>query len=223
MTIKTPSDFTSHDDWLSYVRSEIAVSDQPYALAFGRIDLFRSFYRVQGLPFPAQFADELERIETLHDHERTAALGALNDTILGSLTKHLFNRVPPIPSEDDSHRRSPQEQIQELLNHLEQQNAYFKLWVDYKRDMADHPVADEWGEYLLQELGGRSAEEIAFVHAMVELDKLLTLFRDGDWALPGLSFERIWFLHSLRGSERMLQTRAVLGMLTAGLMACTSA
>ena len=87
MTRKTPSDFTSHDDWLSYVRSEIAVSDQPYALAFGRIDLFRSFYRMQGLPFPAQFAEELERIETLHDPERAVALGALNDSILASLTK----------------------------------------------------------------------------------------------------------------------------------------
>ena len=40
---------------------------------------------------------------------------------------------------------------------------------------------------------------------------------------PGLSFERIWFLHSLRGPERMLQTHAVLGMLTAELAACTSA
>jgi hypothetical protein len=58
---------------------------------------------------------------------------------------------------------------------------------------------------------------------MVELDKLLALFHDGNRVLPGLAFERIWFLHSLRGPERMLQTRAVLGMLTAELAACTSA
>jgi hypothetical protein len=58
---------------------------------------------------------------------------------------------------------------------------------------------------------------------MVELDKLLTLFYDGNRALPSLSVERIWFLDSLRGPERMLQTRAVLGMLTAELAACTSA
>ena len=53
MTRKTPSDFTSHDDWLSHVRREIAVSDQPYALAFGRMELFRSFYRMQGLAVPS--------------------------------------------------------------------------------------------------------------------------------------------------------------------------
>ena len=66
-------------------------------------------------------------------------------------------------------------------------------------------------------------EEIAFAHTMVELDKLLSLFHDKNRMLPGLSIERIWFLHSLRGPERMLQTRAVLGMLTAELAACTSA
>ena len=223
MTRKTPSDFTSHDDWLSYVRSEIAVSDQPYALAFGRIDLFRSFYRMQGLPFPAQFAEELERIETLHDRKRAVALEALNDTILGSLTKQLFNRVPPRPSKDDSRRPSPQEQTQKLLDHLAQQNPYFRLWIVYKRSVSDCSVAGSWDVCLLQELGTESGEEIAFAHAMVELDKLLTLFHDRNWVLPGLSFERIWFLHSLRGPERMLQTRAVLGMLTAELAACTSA
>ena len=89
--------------------------------------------------------------------------------------------------------------------------------------MKDHPVAEEWGEYLLQELGTPSVEEIAFAHAMVELEKLLSLFQDGNRVLPGLSFERIWFLDFIRGPERMLQTRAILGMLTAELAACTSA
>ncbi len=223
MTRKTPSDFACHDDWLSYARSEIAVSDQPYALAFGRIDLFRSFYRMQGLPFPAEFAEELERIETLHDPKRAVALEVLNDTILGSLTRQLSNRVPPTPSEDDSRRPSPQEEIQILRNHLAQQNPHFRLWIVYKRSVSDYSVAGGWDEYLLQELGSESDEETAFARAMVELDTLLTLFQDGNLALPSLTFERIWFLHSLRGTERMLQTRAVLGMLTAELAACTSA
>ena len=223
MTRKTPSYFTTHDDWLSYVRREIAVSDQPYALAFGRIDLFRSFYRMQGLRFPAQFAEELERIETPHDPERAVALVALNDTILANLTKQLSNRVPPTPSEDGWCRPSSQEQIQKLRNHLVQQNSYFRLWLVYKGCVSDYSVEGSWDEYLLQELGSESDEEIAFARAMVELDTLLTLFHDGNLALPSLTFERIWFLHSLRGPERILQTRAVLGMLTAELAVCTSA
>ena len=224
MTRTIPSDFGSHDDWLPHVRSEIAVLDQPYALALSRIDLFRSFYRMQGLPFPIPIAQEFERIEMLQDPERTAALETLNGEVLRNLTVHLFNQAQSNALESDSRfLPSPREQIQELRNHLAQQNPYFGLWVVYKRDVKDYPVAEEWGEYLLQELGARSAEEIAFAHAMVELEKLLSLFHDGNRVLPGLSFERIWFLHSLRGPERMLQTRAVLGMLTTELTACASA
>jgi len=224
MTRTIPSDFGSHDDWLLYVRREIPVPQQPYALALGRIDLFRSFYLTQGLPFPIPFAQEFERIEMLQDPERTAALEALNGEVLRNLTVRLFNQAQSNASESDSrYLPSPREQIQELRNHLAQQNPYFGLWVGYKRDVKDHPVTEEWGQYLLQELGARSAEEIAFAHAMIELDKLLTLFHDKNWALPGLAFERILFLHALHGPERMLQTRAVLGMLTAELAACTSA
>jgi hypothetical protein len=224
MTRTIPSDFGSHDDWLLHLRHEIPVPEQPYALALGRIDLFRSFYLMQGLPFPIPVAQEFERIEMLQDPERTAALEALNGEVLRNLTVHLFNRAQSSASEGDSRTLpSPREQIQELRNHLAQQNPYFGLWVVYQRDAKDHPVAEEWGEYLLQELGARSAEEIAFARAMIELEKLLSLFHDGNRVLPSLSFERIWFLHSLRGPERMLQTRAVLGMLTAELSACTSA
>jgi hypothetical protein len=224
MTRTIPSDFGSHDDWLLYVRREIPVPEQPYALALGRIDHFRSFYLMQGLPFPIPLAQEFERIEMLQDPERTAALEALNGEILRNLTVRLFNQTQSNAPESDSRfLPSPREQIQELRNHLAQQNLYFGLWVVYKRDVKDHPVTEEWDEYLLQERGPRSAEEIAFAHAMVELEKLLSLFHDGNRVLPGLSFERIWFLHSIRGPERMLQTRAVLGMLTAKLAACTSA
>jgi hypothetical protein len=224
MTRKTPSDFRSHDDWLLHVRREIPVPEQPYALAFGRTELLRSFYRIRRLPFPNPFDEKLERIEILHDPERTAGLEALNDEMFRNVTKHLLDRARPRISEDDALRpASPREQIRVLLRHLSQNNPYFALWVAYKKGVNDHSVAEDWDEYLLQELGAESAEEITFAHAMIELDKLLTLFDDGDRALPSLSVERIWLLDSLRGPERMLQTRAVLGMLTAELTACTSA
>ncbi len=224
MTRKTPSDFRSHDDWLLHVRREIPLSEQSYALAIGRTELFRGFYRVQGLGFPSKLAKELERIEMLHNPERTAALEALNEEMFKSLTGRLLDRARSGISESDALRSAfPREQVRELLRHLSQNNPHFALWVAYKKGMNDHSVAEEWDEYLFQELGAESAEEITFAHAMVELDKLLTLFHDGNLALPSLSIERIWFLDSLRGPERMLQARAVLGMLTAELAACTSA
>jgi hypothetical protein len=220
---KNPSDFRSHDEWLEHVRHEIPVLEQPYALAFGRVELFRKFYRMRGVLFPTQFAEEFERIEKLHDPERTVALESLNDIIFRSLTRHLFNRARRTISKDDAQLpATPREQIEELLSHLARKNPYFALWSVYKTGVSDHSVAEEWEEYLLQELGTQSADEIAFTRAMVELDKLLNHFYDENLALPSFAFERVWFLHYLRGRERMAQTRAVLGMLTAELGACTS-
>src|SRR6202521_5466195 len=101
MTRTIPSDFGSHDDWLLHVRREIPVPEQPYALALGRIDLFRSFYRTQGLPFPIPVAQEFERIEMLHESERTTALEALNGEVLRNLTVHLFNQTQSNAPESD--------------------------------------------------------------------------------------------------------------------------
>jgi hypothetical protein len=224
MTRKTPSEFGSHDDWLMHVRSEIPLPEQPYALAIGRMDLFRSFYRIQGLHFPAQFAEEVERIEALLDPGRTVALEALNDVIFRALTMHLFNRAQPTTSIDEWETpASTRRQTQELLSHLAQKNPYFALWSGYKSGVSDRSVAEKWDDYLAQELGPHRAEEIDFTRSMVELDRLLTLFHDDSLPLPRLAFERIWFLHYLRGPERMAQTRAVLGTLMAELGACTSA
>ena len=224
MTRKTPSDFGSHDDWLTHVHCEIPTSEQPYALAVGRLELFRAFYRMQGLPFPVQFGEELKRIETLLDPGRTVALEALNDAIFRALTMHLFNRAQPTTSVDEWQTpASPRRQIEELLSHLARKNPYFALWSGYKSGATDRSVVEEWDDYLAQELGPHCADEIDFTRSMVELDRLLTHFHDDNSPLPRLTFERIWFLHYLRGPERMSQTRAVLGTLVAELGACTSA
>ena len=224
MTTMTPANFGNHDEWLAYVRSEIPASEQPYELAIGRTQLFRRFYRVRQLEFPRQFAEQLDRIDKLDDPGRTAALEALNDTIFRSMTKHLFEGARLVSGGDDAQAPvSPQTQIDQLLSHLAQRNPYFACWIEYKKGVADHEIVEKWDEYLLQKLGAESPDEVAFAHAMVELDKLLGIFRDRNLALPSLGFERIWFLHYLRGPERMAQTRAVLGMLTAELAPCTSA
>ena len=179
---------------------------------------------MQGHEFPVPFATELERINEMHEPERTAAMETLNKAILANLTQLLADQSPPSRSASDPLApRSPHEQIHQLRSHLARMNPYFALWTAYKNGEREQLIAKDWHQYLLQQLGTESGEEIAFAHAMVELDKLLTLFHDRNWALPGLSLDRIWFLHLLRGPERMLQTRALLGMLTAESAACTSA
>jgi len=118
---------------------------------------------------------------------------------------------------------SAADEILRLLRHLTRTNPYFALWDLYKRGVGEHSVAGEWQQFLQEQLGPESEEEIDFASAMVELDKLLTTYRQHRLTLPMLSFERICFLHCVRGAERMAQTRAILGTLTAELAACTFA
>jgi hypothetical protein len=114
------------------------------------------------------------------------------------------------------------EEIRELLGYLTRTNPYFALWNLFKRGVSEHSAASEWREFLLEQLGPETDQEIEFACAMVDLDKLLAVYRDQRLALPMLLSERICFLHYIRGPERMAQTRAVLGTLTAELAACTS-
>lgn len=130
----------------------------------------------------------------------------------------------PIKSPIEQHQTSDalREQTRLLLSQLVQMNRYFALWDLYKRGIGERSVAGEWSQFLSEQLGPGNEEEIEFACAMMELDKLLAVYHDQNFALPSLSFERILFLHLLRGPERMAQTRAILGTLTAELAPCTS-
>ncbi len=115
------------------------------------------------------------------------------------------------------------DEILQLRGHLTRTNPYFALWDLHKRDVSEQSVAGEWRQFLQGQFGPGSDEDIDFTLAMAELDKLLTTFRQQRLTLPMLSFERICFLHCIRGAERMVQTRAILGTLTVELAACTFA
>ena len=78
-------------------------------------------------------------------------------------------------------------------------------------------------DYLCKELGQECEDDIAFTHAMVDLDKSLLYLLNRNLPLPKYFFKRCWFLHHLRGPERMLQTRALLNTLTEETEACASA
>jgi len=224
MNDKNPSDFSYHDQWLSYVRDNLPATRRAYALACGRTELFRGFYEVRKQTFPTQFTEELQRIRELGEPERTENLELLNQRIFASLTAFLSHEARPKPVEvDESIPVSSRDEIQRLLDHLTEKNPYFALWTAYKRGFEGNFDAQRWEDHLSQELGPGSARDIAFTRAMVELDKLLLYFRDRNLPLPEYFFGRCWFLHYLRGPERMLQTRALLNTLTEEIEACASA
>jgi hypothetical protein len=224
MNDKTPSDFRDHDQWLSYVRDNLPASRQAYVLAYGRTELFKSFYEVRKQTFPIEFTEELRRIRELGEPERTDNLEFLNQRIIASLKTFLSHEARPKPVEaDESIPESSRDEIDRLLDHLTEKNPYFALWTDHKQGTEGDFDAQRWGDHLSQELGPESERDIAFIRAMVELDQLLLYFRDRNLPLPEYFFERCWFLHHLSGPERMLQTRALLNTLTAEIEACASA
>jgi hypothetical protein len=224
MPVRRRTDFDNQDEWISYVRDFVPVVEREYVLACGRTELFKSFYEVRRQEFPAEYTQELERIQMLSEPYRTDSLEHLNERIFAGLTELLFQK--PQPKEFESAALapvSPKEQVEELLNHLAEKNPYFALWVDYKRGLAENSDTNDWDIYLWQELGSEGEDDIAFTKAMADLDKLLLYYRDRNVPLPRYFFERTWFLHYLRGPERMLQTRAVLNTLATETGECTSA
>jgi hypothetical protein len=224
MDKKTPADFNNHDEWLSYVRDDVPVTDRAYALACGRTELFKNFYKVRKQAFPVQFTNEMERIPLLDDPERTNQLESLNERIFASLTELLFNQAQPrIVEAEAVVPASPREQVAELFDHLAKKNPYFALWLAYEKATEGSSDTEEWEEYLRREFGPDSKDDISFTRAMVQLDKLLRYFRERNLPLPKYFFERTWFLHYLKEPERALQTRALLGTLAAEIEVCASA
>lgn len=209
MTKLSPSDFRDHADWIAYVRRCVPENEQSYTLANGRTELFTRLYRARKQSFPSDFEQERQRIETLTDPTRATALDQLNENIFADLTRGMFAlaRVEA-PESSLVAAPTPRQAVEELVQHLLQKNPHF---------------ARSKEQRVSGESGLTEPNNAEFASAMADLDKLLKVFWDRDQALPPLMFERVWFLHYLREPERMLQTRAVLSMLTAEILPCTSA
>lgn len=224
MDRKTLASFNNHEDWLSYVRREIPITEQPYALACGRTELFKRFYETRKRIFPSEFVTQLELIRALSEPHRTQNLESLNERIFVNLRMLLFNQADPkaIEAENVS-AMSPREQVADLLDYLEKNNPYFSLQGECRESASLTSDGETRVGYVDGKNDAADEDETAFALAMEELNRLLVYFQDKNLPLPRYFSERALFLHRLRGPERMLQTRALLNTLTAEMEACTSA
>ena len=224
MPIRSRTEFANQEEWTAYVHDCVPVVEREYVLACGRTELFKSFYEVRKHKFPSEYVRDLERIQALSEPARTESLEHLNDRIFASLTELLLHSATPKQIEGaPPASTSPREQVQDLLNHLAEKNPYFALWINYKCQFAESVDAKDWDYFLSKELGPENEDAIIFSKAMADLDKVLCYFRDRNLSLPRYFFERAWFLHYLRGPERMLQTRTLLNTLAMESGECTSA
>ena len=223
MNVKPRIDFGDHEQWTAYVRREVSPRDQGYVMALGRTDLFRRFYEARGRAFPEVFRQELYRIGTLDDPERTEALVALNGRIFTSLTCMLFaDASPALAQVNEEQAAVGHDGAEEVLNELSLRNPYFALCTGYRQAFGDQSNETEWDHYLRRKLGPDAENEICFAQAMMEMVSLLRYFRDRHLRLPRHFRDRVWFLHYLREPERSVQTRAILATLAGEIEACTS-
>jgi hypothetical protein len=219
-SLKMPTDFSDPKEWRAYVRATVPPEDVDFTLAYGRTMLFLSFYKVRGERFPEEFRAELTRIDGLSDPVRTASLVKLNDRILSATTQFLTTRAA---SSLGNETKAPRELIDKLLDNLARANPGFALWAHYSKCVQQQSDSPCWEEYVANECADGVEGEIEFTLLMGDLGKLLALFRDRNLALPPLYFERIAFLHHLRGPESNLQARAVVQGLLEVIASCASA
>jgi hypothetical protein len=215
-SLKMPTDFSDPKEWRAYVRATVPPEDVDFTLAYGRTMLFLRFYEVRGERFPEEFRAELTRIDGLSDPVRTASLVKLNDRILSATTQFLTTRAA---SSLGNETKAPSE----LIDNLARNNPCFALWTHYSNFVQQQPDAPCWEEYVANECKDGADGEMEFTLLMGDLGKFLALFRDRNLALPPLYFERISFLHHLRGPERNLQARAVVQGLLEVIASCASA
>jgi hypothetical protein len=88
--IKSPNDFSNHEDWEQYVLETVAAEQVAYALEFGRTRRFLRFYELRDKQFPDEFTDEVGRLQVLDDPERTDGLRTLNGRIFADMTSFLM-------------------------------------------------------------------------------------------------------------------------------------
>jgi len=223
--LKSPTDFGHPDEWRQYVRQTVSPDEVGYTLTFGRTIMFARFYKARNQPFPDRFVSEMAAIGQLHDPERTEALEALNDRIFADMTQFLLAAARPEISErvEIATAVSSCELIDELAAYLTKENPHYALWIRYTSPVSEPNSELAWEEFVAQELGEETNEEIEFALLVGQLGKLLTYFRGRNLALPPHFSGRVWFLHYLPEAERNAHARALVQELAEATASCTCA
>ncbi len=220
---KPPIEFAEQSEWADHVQGTSPREDAGYQHAFARTILFGRFYEVQNQQFPRKFCAELITIVALEEPGRMCALEALNRRIFADMTQFLFAAAQSEPDSAATDGVDPEQGIDELIAFLLHENPYFAMWTRYSEHPDRHPGARSWERFLAQMRLASPYIDIEFAQVTSQLGQLLHQYRAHHLALPSHLFSRVWFLHYLRGAERIVQTRAVVQGLTEAIQPCAFA
>jgi hypothetical protein len=220
---KLPIKFAERSEWADHVQGTSPQEDAGYQDAFARTVLFARFFEVRNQQFPRNFCAELVTIVALEEPGRTCALEALNRRIFANMTQFLFAAAQSQTDCAAMEGVDQEQGIDELIAFLLHENPYFAMWTHYSEHPDSQPGVRSWEKLLAQmQLASRHLD-IEFAQVTAQLGQLLHQYRAHHLALPSHLFSRVWFLHYLRGAERIVQTRAVVHGLTEAIQPCAFA
>lgn len=214
--------FSSSEEWRSYVERNVPAGDRPYVLASGLTSLYVTFYGMRSISVPEGMQVLLEEAHTLPEPARTAKVNAVNEQLFAGMSRFLFAQ----PSGVSGSRPTPQAEIaiSGLFDQLERQNEPFALWCNYQRARSRGSKLPDWQQYIRALLSDDETSVMEFVLSMSTLGELMQQLREQKKRLPTLLADRICVLHREReGRERNLATRVILQELLEILNPCTSA
>lgn len=220
---KPPIVFAERSNGADHVHGTSPQEHAGYQNALGRTILFARFYEVRNQSFPTRFCAELVTIVALAEPGRTCALKALNRRIFADMTQFMFAAAQSKPDSSAKGEVDPEPRIDELIVFLRHENPYFAMWTRYFEHHDRHPGARSWEQFLAQMQIASPHMDVEFAEVTSQLGQLLHQYRAHHLALPCHLFSRVWFLHYLRGAERIVQTRAVVQELTEAIKPCAFA
>ena len=222
--MKRRTEFVNQNDWQTYVKATVPPEDVPFTLSMGLTDTYRQFYKLRSHPFPERFSSEIERISMLAKPERTKALDALNDSIMGDAIQLLMTAAAGTSTGNEPmYQFTPRGTIEELQEHLRTKNPYFALWTHYQDSIAGRDGAPDWRTYAIQKMQTDEHREIDFAVLISDMGRCLDLYYQREMPLPKHFYFQIWFLYRTHGPERNVMTRVLVQELVEGLEPCGSA
>lgn len=220
--LRSRLEFSSSEEWISYVEASVAVEDHSFVFESGLTALYLRFYEVRGIPVPEGIVPLIEAANSLQEPTRTTELKSLNARLFSGMTRSLAVKLPRssgVPKGTESGIA-----VSVLLGQLVRENEPFALWSSYKRAERKGSRLPTWEQYIRTLMEDEEPSAVEFALSMATLGELLKQLSEQKQLVPSILANRIRALHRERkGPERELATRTVLQQLLEVITPCMSA
>lgn len=220
--LRSRLEFSSSEEWRSYVEANVETDERAYVMASGLTTLYLKFYQVRGIRVPEHVLPLIEEVTALQDPARTEQLNSINGELFAGMTQGLGASLPVSSSPVKGTQSGVAVSV--LAAQLERENNDFALWRSYRRAQQEGARLPNWEQYIRTLLAEEGSDVIDFALSMATLGELMEQLRDQKKTVPALLANRILTVHRERqGPARAFATRILLQELLEVISPCTSA